>query len=653
MVFDTPFLTTPVGVALRCKCATWSHWNKTVGDANRRGTRFKSHSREEKGVTGFERNLTPTSMARPSSSSSIISFLRQSPNLVIRNRSLVTGNHYGDVEGAHQHKQKQQDLEEIVKRVSEITRTRPRWERTLLSDFRSFNFLDPSFLSHFVKHQNNAFISLRFFHWLSSQSGFLPDSSSCNVLFDALVAADACNAAKSFLESTNFNPNPDSIQAYIRCLCKGGLLEEAIIEFGQLKEVGVCASTKTWNSALKASIRAGRTDFVWELYGEMMNSKVEANFDTVECVVQAYCDENRVSECYKLLKDAIVPRNAAFNRLISRLCKNKDFGRMSDALHTMIGRKQAPDLFTYQEVVNGLCKAGKGHEGFRVFKDLKDRGYAPDRVMYTTMIHGLCEMRCLGDARKLWFEMIRKGFLPNEYTYNSMIHGYFRIGNLQEAWKMYREMCDKGYGEKTVSYNVMIKGLCSHGRIKEAHDLFEEMSRKGVPCNHFTYNTLVIGFCKEGKILEGRNLLYELLDRGIQPSAASYASLIEKICEEGNMENAKILWDDMQKRGLKPAVHTHDFMITGFCKQGCAIEGMEWLATMLSSKWRPGEKTFESLIQCLLQIDRLDYALLVLDSMLNIGYRLRISACNSLVAKLCEKNPHPVETYLERILERN
>ncbi|RVX21721.1 Pentatricopeptide repeat-containing protein [Vitis vinifera] len=414
-------------------------------------------------------------MARPSSSSSVISFLRQNPNSRIRNLGVVSGNQYGDVEGAHQHTQQQQHLEEIVKRVSDITRTRPRWEQTLLSDFPSFNFLDPTFLSHFVEHQKNALISLRFFHWLSSQSGVSPDSSSCNVLFDALVEA-------------------------------GGLVEEAISVFGQLKGIGVCASIATWNSVLRGSVRAGRIDFVWELILDGHNL------------------------LRRVLEDGVVPRNAAFNKLISGFCKDKAYGRVSDLLHSMIARNRAPDIFTYQEVVNGLCKGGKGPEGFRVFKDLKDRGYAPDRVMYTTMIHGLCRMKWLGDARKLWFEMIQKGFLPNEYTYNAMIHGYFKIGNLEEAWKMYREMCDKGYGEKT-------------------------------------------GILQGRKIVEGANLLYELLDQGIQPSAASYAPLIDKLCQEGDMQNAKILWDDMQNRGMEPAVCTHDFMITGFCKQGCAMEG--------------------------------------------------------------------------------
>lgn len=584
---------------------------------------------------------------------------------------MVSGNQYGDGEGAHQHEQQRQHFQEIVKRVSEITRRRPRWEQTLQLDFPSFNFLDPSFLPQYIKNQNNTFISLRFFHWLSSQSGFSPDPFSCNVLFGALVKADACNAARSFLESTNFNPNPNSLEAYTLCLCKAGLVEEAISVFGRLKEVGFCPSIASWNSALKAFIRAGRTDFVWELYGEMTNSGVVPDIDTVGCLVQAFCDENRVSEGYNLLmrviEDGVVPRNAVFNKLISRLIKDKAYGKVSDMLHTMIARNRAPDIFTYQEVVNGLCKQGREFEGLRVLRNLKGRGYAPDRVMYTTVIHGLCRGMWFGNARKLWFEMIRKGFLPNEYAYNSMIFAYSKVGNVKECWKMYREMCDKGYGEKTVSYNVMIQSLFSNGKEKEAQDLFEEMSRKGVPCDQFTYNILIKGYCIGGKILEDAKLLFKhggkilkrakllfkLLDQGIQPLSSSYDASIAELCWIGYMENAEVLWHDMQSRGLKPTELTNHLMIAGICRQRSAVEAKEFLATMLHSQPRRLRKTFDVLIRCLLQRNRLDDTLHVLNCMLNMGLTPRQCYYRYFVTKLCKENSPPVETYLRRILERN
>lgn len=600
--------------------------------------------------------------------SSIVVFIRQNPrtrqNPNTQIRSLTSETKEGDCGNEetkpNPHCEPSQnartEFTEIAKEISKFTRTKPRWEQTLLSDFPSFNFSDPRFFNEVMKHQNNVLLSLRFFHWLCSYRGFSADSLSLNALFDALVEAKACIAAKDFLDYTGFKPEAASLECYIRCLCEDGLVEEALGVFDRLRGVGVCPSIATWNSALSGFLKVGRADLVWKLYTEMMESGVLAKVDveTVGYLIRAFCDDNQVSKGYELLRqvleDGLDPGNAAFNRLISGFCKERKYTKVSELLHTMIAKNRAPDIFTYQEVINGLCKKRKRLEGFRVFNDLKDRGYAPDRVMYTTMIHGLCKMGLLGDARKLWFEMIQKGYIPNEYTYNALIYGFGKIGNLEEARKMYKEMCDRGYRETTVSYNTMIAGLCSNGRTDEAHKLFAEMPCKGVVHDVITYNTLIQGFCKEGKIVESTNLLNELLVQGLQPSTPSFTPIIEKLCQVGDIQEAKKLWNDMQSRGLIPMVYTRDHIITGLCEQGYFEEGMEWLLEMLKHELKPKKDTFMRLVQRLSQNDRPDDTLLVLDFMLRIGYTLEKAICQSLVNKLCKENSQFAETQLADVL---
>ncbi|KAL6971324.1 hypothetical protein U1Q18_031002 [Sarracenia purpurea var. burkii] len=259
---------------------------------------------------------------------------------------------------------------------------------------------------------------------------------------NSVQEAKAANAAKSFLNSTDFTPKPASLEAYIRCTCENGSIEVALKVFDEFPKLGVCLSLETWNLALLGSVRAGRPDIFWKLYGEMMDCGVAGDVDTFEYLIQAFCVDNNVSKGYKLLRqvleDGVVPTNVAFNKLISGFCKGGNYSRVSALLHTMIAKNNLPDIFTYQEIINKLCKRRKiVPEGFRIFNDLKDRGYAPDKVMYTTMIHGLRKIKCIGDARKLWFEMIKKGIVPNEYTYNSLIYGLCKIGNLKDAKDLY------------------------------------------------------------------------------------------------------------------------------------------------------------------------------------------------------------------------
>ncbi|GMP80408.1 hypothetical protein CsSME_00035517 [Camellia sinensis var. sinensis] len=516
---------------------------------------------------------------------------------------------------------KAQSLTQIAKEVSRVIRTQPRWEQTLLSDFLSINLFDPNFFIELWKQQNNVLLSLRFYLWLSSQHSFVSDKLACDVIFDGVVKAKAANAAKSFLTSVDFTPQPGSLKAYVRRLCENGSIEKALKVFDELQKLGICPLLETWNSALLGSVRARRTDVVWKLYEEMMGSGDAGNVDTVEYLIQAFCIDNNVSKGFGLLRqvleDGFVPSNVAFNKLISGFCKDRYYSRVSALFHTMIAKNRRPDIFTYQEIIREQCKRRMRHEGFRIFNDLKDRGYAPDRVVYTTMIHGLCKMKWIGEARKLWFEMVHKGIVPNEYTYNAFIYGLCRIGNLKEAKELYNEMCCKGYKETTVSCNTMIRGLCLHGRTEEAHVLFQEMADNRIARDIITYNSLIQGFCKEGKIDESINLLAELLEKGLQPSAATYIASLEKLCEMGDVDEAKELWEDMQKRGVEPAVCTRDFIITRLSNKGYVAERMEWLAVMLRR------------------------------------YTLRECIFRSLVDKLCEQNSNHVETCLGGILQKD
>ncbi|KAE8690497.1 Tetratricopeptide repeat-like superfamily protein [Hibiscus syriacus] len=547
----------------------------------------------------------------------------------------------------------------IVKQVSKITRTMPRWEETLLSIFPSFNFSEPWFFRELVIQQENVFFSLHFFHWLRSRYEFSPDFDSCNLLFDKLVEAKACKAARNFLHQTGLDPKPHSLECYLRCLCENKLVEEAVDVLSILNKIGYCPSIATWNLALLACLRVGRNDLFWKLYQDMIESGVGANIDvgTLGCLIQAFCIDGKASKGFELLQqilvDGLVPDTAAFRKLIAAFCKTNNYGRVSQLLHTMIATGRAPDIHTYQEVINGLCKNKKWLEGFRIFNDLKDRGYVLDRVMYTTMIHGLCKIGSLREARKLWFEMINMGMLPNEYTYSALLYGLYKVHDLKEAKRLYKEMLEKGYGETTVSYNTMIAGFCFHGETDEAYRLFKEMPQKGIVRDVITFDHLIRAFCMKGKVVESLDLLHELLAQGLQPSASSYAPIIKNLCRAGHIKETQNLLNDMQSRSVELKVCTHDHVIAGLCEQGYVAEGLEWFREMLKNQLKPQQKTLEKLVRCLSERDRFDDSLLVLDFMFRLGYALNLSICHSIVTKFCQRNAHLVEPCLDEVLEIN
>ncbi|WZY80764.1 hypothetical protein YC2023_027148 [Brassica napus] len=74
------------------------------------------------------------------------------------------------------------------------------------------------------------------------------------------------------------------------------------------------------------------------------------------------------SQAYELLKKSlkqgIDPGHAVYPQLISGFCMIGSYASMSETLHTMIAWNHLPTIYTYQEVIKGLCKNEKQFEAF-------------------------------------------------------------------------------------------------------------------------------------------------------------------------------------------------------------------------------------------------------------------------------------------------
>ncbi|KAL5732257.1 hypothetical protein ACHQM5_004903 [Ranunculus cassubicifolius] len=551
--------------------------------------------------------------------------------------------------------EKQQKLKEVARQVCETIRSRPKWEKTILSEFERSMLFDKNLVYEVIKNQKNGLVSFRFFNWLCSNDGFVPDDRCCNLVFDGLVQAKAAKVARSFKRDMEFSPKEKSLEAYVVCLCEDGDVIEAVKEMSELKSRGYLVSLEVWNTLLKDSLRVGRTDFVLELYGEMIECGVVGDVSTVGYVISAFCKDNKLSEAHELLRQVIesgvVPEVTVFTHLISGYCHEKKYDKVSAVLHLMIANNCNPTVFTYQEIIHGVCKNRMEAEAFRIFNDLKEKGYTLNTIMYTIMIDGLCKIKSIGPAKKLWFEMSSNGLSPNEYTYDVLIKGYCKIGKLEEAWKLWKEMGHKGIKQTTWNYNTLIAGLCLHGKTDEASKLFGEMPNMEIKHDVVTYNTLIRGFCDLGKTEEATKFHHDLLATDLQPSAASYAPLIKKLSEKGEVRNAIDLWNDMLNRDLKPDARSWDHIIQGLCKEGNAI-GLSWLTMMLQYRLRPLSRTFNEIIKCLTSKNLVDDALMVLHTMAGMGYKHKKSIFDSLVNQVFEGKSASSEVYLDRILGR-
>lgn len=96
---------------------------------------------------------------------------------------------------------------------------------------------------------------------------------------------------------------------------------------------------------------------------------------------------------------------------------------------------------------------------------------APDVVTYNIIIDGLCKVGRLTETKKIFADM-QRSVLPNIRTYNTLINGFCKKGLLDDAMELYTEILNKdNVAPDIVTYNSIIDGLCKTGRFSEAENV--------------------------------------------------------------------------------------------------------------------------------------------------------------------------------------
>jgi pentatricopeptide repeat protein len=74
------------------------------------------------------------------------------------------------------------------------------------------------------------------------------------------------------------------------------------------------------------------------------------------------------------------PQCLLFNILLKGLCDENNSQEALELLHTMAhnGGSCAPDVVSYNTVIDGLCKDGQVDNAYNLFCEMPDRGIALD-----------------------------------------------------------------------------------------------------------------------------------------------------------------------------------------------------------------------------------------------------------------------------------
>ncbi|KAK9919966.1 hypothetical protein M0R45_028536 [Rubus argutus] len=270
----------------------------------------------------------------------------------------------------------------------------------------------------------------------------------------------------------------------------------------------------------------------------ILRNQVAANSNISNMLVLAYANNSKTRmgvEAFQKAGDYGFKLNVfSCNPLLRALVKESEIGKLQFVYKEMIRRRIEPNLYTFNMVIRGLCKAGK-------LEKAKD-------VIINDM--------------KAW------GISPN-------------VGNMEMAMKLLHEMEANGLRADRITYNTLINGLCKEGESRKAETLLDEMFEKGLSSNHLTYNFLMDGYCREGNLSAALNLRAQMEKGGKRPNVATYNVLIKGYSLEDKLEHANGLLNEMLEKGLIPNQTTYERVKEGMMKKAQCFISIE--ASILDS----------------------------------------------------------------------
>ncbi|XBJ15890.1 hypothetical protein VPH35_007657 [Triticum aestivum] len=187
--------------------------------------------------------------------------------------------------------------------------------------------------------------------------------------------------------------------------------------------------------------------------------------------------------------------NAALIAYSSRGSEAPRLAHLPASCGAMLKSGFAPDTFTYNCLMLGLCRAGLLTAACGLFVQMPRRwGAYYDRYSYTILIQGLCVVRRIDDACRVFAKMSRGWCRPGVHTYTVLLDGLCKARRVRDAKALLGEMVDKGVVPNVVTYNALIGGLCQEGRFDDVTKLLEKMEMQQRAPDCWTY-TIVVMVC--------------------------------------------------------------------------------------------------------------------------------------------------------------
>ncbi|RAL49613.1 hypothetical protein DM860_001904 [Cuscuta australis] len=291
---------------------------------------------------------------------------------------------------------------------------------------------------------------------------------------------------REFLEESKSRPDFRSeklISHVVVLYGQAGMLNDAMLTFEQMEEMGIHRSVKSLNSLLFSCLLAKN-------YDEM--KRVFVDFPK---------------------KYGIAPDLGTYNVMIKGFCESGSASSVYSILDKMVSNEVRPNATTFGNCLRGFYSEEKFEDVGKIMDLMKQHGVSSGISIYNIRIECLCKLKRSKEAKAMLDKIFSAGIKLNSFTYAHLIHGFCKEGDLEEAKNLYKKMVNRGFQLDSETYFRLVYFLCKSKDFEGAIAICKDCMEKGWVPNFSTMKMLVDGLVSISKVDEAKAIVSRMKEK--------------------------------------------------------------------------------------------------------------------------------------------
>ncbi|KAE8728339.1 Pentatricopeptide repeat-containing protein [Hibiscus syriacus] len=447
--------------------------------------------------------------------------------------------------------------------------------------------------------------------WITLVRRYCSSESTRDVLVTSkkickIVSSSSPVVLDTALDQSGLRVSPEIVEDVLKRFENAGILAYRFFEWAE-KQRNYMHSVRGYHTMIGSLAKIRQYQIMWNLVNAM-KSKSMLNVETFCIIIRKYARVQKVEEAIYTFnvmeKYGVLPNLAAFNALLSTLCKTKNV-RKAQEIFDEKKERFVPDTKTYSILLEGWGRAPNLPKAREIYREMIDMGCVPDIVTYGIMVDVLCKAGSVDEAIAIVREMDSNGCRPTLFIYSVLVHTYGIENRIEDAIDVFLGMERNGIKADVVVYNALIGAFCKVNKLKNVYRVLNEMDSKGVEPNARTCNIILNSLIGCGETDEAFKVFRRMI-KECEPDADTYTIMIKMFCERDELEMAFKVWKFMKLKRFIPSMHTYSVLINGLCDKGNAAKACVLLEEMLEKGIQPSGSTFWRLRQLLVKEGRED-----------------------------------------------